>query len=74
MGFLDFLFKNKEDRAKDKRVKGVLKRTDDFIERTEKMHDEMRRDDENCVKFVICCKLVKHAKQRIQYCCSTIDL
>lgn len=36
MGLFDFLFKSKEERAKDKRVKDVLKRTDDFIERTEK--------------------------------------
>ena len=46
MGLLDFLFKNKEERAKEKRVNDVLKRTDDFIERTEKMLDEMMKDDE----------------------------
>lgn len=45
MGLFDFLFKSKEERAKDKRVKDVLKKTDDFIERTEKMLDEMQKDD-----------------------------
>ena len=46
MGLFDFLFKSKEERAKDKRVNDVLKRTDYFIERTEKMLDEMKKDDE----------------------------
>lgn len=46
MGLLGFLFKSKEERAKDKRVKDVLKKTDDFIERTEKMLDEMKKDDD----------------------------
>ena len=46
MGLFDFLFKSKEERAKEKRVYDVLKRTDDFIERTEKMLDEMKKDDE----------------------------
>lgn len=45
MGLLDFLFKSKEERAKEKRVNEVLKSTDDFIERTEKMLDEMQKDD-----------------------------
>ena len=43
MGLLDFLFKIKEERRKEKRVKDVLKRTDDFIERTERMLDEMQK-------------------------------
>lgn len=42
MGLLDFLFKSKEERKKEKCVKDVLKRTDDFIERTERMLDEMK--------------------------------
>ena len=42
MGLLDFLFKSKEERRK-KRVKDVLKRTDDFIERRERMLDEMQK-------------------------------
>lgn len=45
MGIFDFLFKSKEERAKEKRVNDVLKKTDDFIERTEKMLDEMQKDD-----------------------------
>ena len=45
MGLFDFLFKNKKEREKDKRVIDVLKRTDDFIERTEKMLDDMQKDD-----------------------------
>ena len=45
MGLFDFLFKSKEERAKEKRVNDVLKKTDDFIERTEKMLDEMQKDD-----------------------------
>lgn len=45
MGIFDFLFKNKEECAKEKRVNDVLKKTDDFIERTEKMLDEMQKDD-----------------------------
>ena len=46
MGLFDFLFKSKEERTKEKRVNDVLKKTDDFIERTEKMLDEMKKDDE----------------------------
>ena len=42
MGLLDFLFKGKEERRKEKRVKDVLKRTDDFIERTERMLEGRR--------------------------------
>lgn len=45
MGLFDFLFKSKEEREKEKRVNDVLKRTDDFIERTGKMLDEMQKDD-----------------------------
>lgn len=43
MGLLDFLFKSKEERRKEKRVKDVLKRTDAFIDRTERMLDEMQK-------------------------------
>lgn len=46
MGLLDFLFKSKKEREQDNRVKDVLKRTDDFIDHTERMLDEMKRDDE----------------------------
>lgn len=43
MRLFDFLFKKKEERAKEKRVDDVLKRTDDFIERTEKMLNGMKK-------------------------------
>lgn len=46
MGLFDFLSKSKEERAKEKRVNDVLNKTDDFIERTERMLDEMKKDDE----------------------------
>ena len=45
LGILDYLFKSKEQRKKDRCLKDVLKRTDDFIERTEEMLDKMERDD-----------------------------
>ena len=53
MGLLDFLFKRKEERRKEKRVKDVLKRTDDFIERTERMLDEMQKKNNNKVTKVV---------------------
>ena len=37
MGLLDFLFKSKEERRKEKRVREVLQHTDDFIEQTERV-------------------------------------
>lgn len=43
MGLFDFLFKSREQRKKDKRVNDLLKRTDKFIEDTEKMLDNMNR-------------------------------
>jgi len=43
MGLFDFLFKSREQRKKDKRVNDLLKRTDKFIEDTEKMLDDMNR-------------------------------
>lgn len=46
MGLNDFLFKSKEERSKDKRVKDVLKKTDEFIERTETMLSDFEKDDE----------------------------
>ena len=45
MGLLDFLFKSKEERRKEKRVKDVLKRTDDFIDHTERMLEEMQKSN-----------------------------
>lgn len=41
MGLFDFIFKSKKERETEKRVKEVLKRTDDFIERTNRKLDEM---------------------------------
>lgn len=43
MGLFDFLFKSREQRKKNKRVNDLLKRTDKFIEDTEKMLDDMNR-------------------------------
>ena len=43
MGLFDFLFKSREKRKKDKRENDLLKRTDKFIEDTEKMLDDMNR-------------------------------
>lgn len=45
MGLFDYIFKSKEQREKDRKLKDTLKRTDDFIERTERMLDQMQRED-----------------------------
>ena len=45
MKILDFLFKSKRERESEKRIKGVLQRTDDFISKTERMLKEMKEDD-----------------------------
>lgn len=45
MGLFDYIFKSRKEREQEARVKDVLKRTDDFIERTERMLDEMEKDD-----------------------------
>ena len=47
MGLLDFLFKSREERRKEKRAKEILKRTDKFIEETEMMLDEMHKSDKH---------------------------
>lgn len=39
------LFKSKRKREQEKKVKEVLKRTDDFIERTNRKLDEMQDDE-----------------------------
>lgn len=44
MGIFDLIFKNKKEREQEKRVKDVLKRTDAFIERTERMLDKLEED------------------------------
>ena len=47
MGLFDFIFKSREERRKEKEkeVRDVLRRTDDFIEKTERMLDWMQKDD-----------------------------
>lgn len=45
MGLFDYFFKSKKEREQDKRVKDALNRADDVIERTERMLEEMQRDD-----------------------------
>lgn len=42
MGLFDFIFKSKEEREKEKRVKEALKRADDVIERTERLLKDMK--------------------------------
>lgn len=46
MGLFDYILKSKKEREQDKRVKNVLNRADNVIERTERMLDEMKKDDE----------------------------
>lgn len=46
MGLFDYIFKSKKQREQEKQVKDVLDRADRFIERTEKMLDDMERDDQ----------------------------
>ena len=41
MGLFDYIFKSKKEREQDKRVKDVLNRADDVIDRTERMLEEM---------------------------------
>lgn len=45
MGLFDYIFKSKKEREQDKRVNDTLNRADDVIERTERMLEEMQRDD-----------------------------
>lgn len=45
MGLIDYIFKSKKEREQEMRVKDALNRADDVIERTERMLEEMRRDD-----------------------------
>lgn len=52
MGLFDYIFKSKKEREQEVQVKDVLKRTDDFIERTERMLDKMERDDEAWKKII----------------------
>lgn len=52
MGLFDYIFKSKKEREQEARVKDVLKRTDDFIERTERMLDKMEKDDKAWKKII----------------------
>ena len=45
MGIFDYIFKSKKEREQDKRVNDALNRADDIVERTERMLEEMQRDD-----------------------------
>ena len=45
MGLFDYIFKSKKEREQDKCVNDALNRADDVIERTERMLEEMQRDD-----------------------------
>ena len=45
MGLFDYIFKSKKEREQDKRVNDALNHADDVIERTERMLQEMQRDD-----------------------------
>lgn len=46
MGLFDYIFKSKKEREQDARVKDVINHADDVIERTERMLDRMKKDDE----------------------------
>ena len=45
MGLFDYIFKSKKEREQYKRVNDALNRADDIVERTERMLEEMQRDD-----------------------------
>lgn len=46
MGLFDYIFKSKKEREQDARVKDAINRADDVIERTDRMLDRMKKDDE----------------------------
>ena len=46
MGLFDYIFKSKKEREQDARVKEAINHADDVIERTERMLDHMKKDDE----------------------------
>lgn len=52
MGLFDYIFKSKKEREQDVRVKDALNRADDVIERTERILDIMKKDDEAWKKIV----------------------
>ena len=52
MGLFDYIFKSKKEREQDARVKDAINRADDVIERTERMLDNMKKDDEAWRKII----------------------
>ena len=52
MGLFDYIFKSKKEREQDARVKDAINRDDDVIERTERMLDRMKKDDESWKKII----------------------
>ena len=52
MGLFDYIFKSRKKREQDARVKEAINRADDVIERTERMLDRMKKDDESWKKII----------------------
>lgn len=52
MGLLGYIFKSKKEREQDARVKDALNRADDVIERTERMLEQMKKNDEAWRKII----------------------
>ena len=52
MGLFDFIIKSRKEREQDARVKEAINRADDVIERTERMLDRMKKDDESWKKII----------------------
>lgn len=52
MGLFDYIFKSRKERERDARVKEAINRADDVIERTERMLDRMKKDDESWQKII----------------------
>lgn len=46
MSLLGDLFKSKEERERDRRAQEAIRRADDVIARTEKLLEDMQRDDQ----------------------------
>lgn len=52
MGLFAYIFKSRKEREQDARVKEAINRADDVIERTERMLDRMKKDDESWKKII----------------------
>lgn len=52
MGLFDYIFKSKKECEQDARVKDALNHADDVIERTERMLERMKKDDEAWKKII----------------------